>query len=66
MQKIEIKVNVINEMMKLKNNAYADRLAWVEELVQNSQRAKAKNVRMRADASDDTSVSSAAVSWTEP
>jgi len=42
--KLEVKVNVINEMAKMRTTAYGDRLAWLEELVQNAQRAKAKNV----------------------
>jgi len=41
---IEIRVNVINEMKKLRTVTYGDRLAWVEELIQNTQRASARNV----------------------
>lgn len=44
MKNIEIKVNVINEMKKLRTVTYGDRLAWIEELIQNTQRAGAKNV----------------------
>ena len=38
---MEIKVNVINEMKKLRSNTYSDAYSWVDELVQNCQRAKA-------------------------
>jgi hypothetical protein len=41
---MQIKVNVINEMKKLRSTAYADRLSWVDELLQNTQRANAKRV----------------------
>ena len=44
MKNIEIRVNVINEMKKLRTVTYGDRLAWIEELIQNTQRAGAKNV----------------------
>jgi len=43
---MEIKINVANEMRKLRDTAYSDRTAWVEELVQNAQRARAKHVYM--------------------
>lgn len=49
MKKVEVKVNVINEMKKLRNTAYGDRLAWVEELIQNTQRAKATKVDIKVD-----------------
>jgi len=41
---VQIKVNVINEMKKLRTVVYSDRLAWVEELIQNTQRAGATRV----------------------
>lgn len=41
---VQIKVNVINEMKKLRTVVYGDRLAWVEELIQNTQRAGATRV----------------------
>ena len=46
---MEIKVNVVNEMRKLRNTAYSDRTSWVEELIQNAQRAEAKNVMVLLD-----------------
>ncbi len=48
MKNIEIKVNIINEMKKLRTVTYGDRLAWIEELIQNTQRAGAKNVWITA------------------
>lgn len=44
MKSVQVKVNVINEMKKLRTVIYGDRLAWVEELIQNTQRAGAKRV----------------------
>lgn len=41
---MEIKVNVINEMKKLRSNTYSDAYSWVDELVQNCQRAKATHI----------------------
>ena len=49
MKNIEIRVNVINEMKKLRTVTYGDRLAWIEELIQNTQRAGAKNVWITAE-----------------
>jgi len=49
MKNIEIKVNIINEMKKLRTVTYGDRLAWIEELIQNTQRAGAKNVWITAE-----------------
>ena len=49
MKNIEIRVNVINEMKKLRTVTYGDRLAWIEELIQNTQRAGAKNVWIIAE-----------------
>jgi hypothetical protein len=41
---LRVNINVIGEMRKLRETAYADRLAWIDELIQNTQRAGAKNV----------------------
>ena len=49
MKNIEIKVNIINEMKKLRTVTYGDRLSWIEELIQNTQRAGAKNVWITAE-----------------
>lgn len=46
---VQVKVNVINEMKKLKTTAYADRLAWVEELIQNAQRSGATEISVSLD-----------------
>ena len=43
---MEVKVNVINEMLKLRNSTYSDRLSWVDELVQNCQRSKASHIKV--------------------
>ena len=47
MKNVEIKVNVINEMKKLRTVTYGDRLAWIEELIQNAQRAGARRVDIK-------------------
>lgn len=44
---MEIKVNVINEMKKLRSTAYSDPLSWVDELMQNAQRADASRVDIK-------------------
>jgi hypothetical protein len=41
---MNVTINVINEMKKLRTNVYSDRYTWVDELVQNCQRAKANHV----------------------
>ena len=46
---MEIRVNVINEMKKLRSNTYSDRYAWVDELIQNCQRAKATHIDVDVD-----------------
>ena len=43
---MEIKINVINEMKRLRSNTYSDKYTWVDEIIQNCQRAKATNVRV--------------------
>ena len=43
---MDIKVNVVNEMRRIKNTAYSDRLTWIDELVQNGQRSRAKNIKI--------------------
>jgi len=46
---MEVKVNVLNEMKKLRHSTYADRLTWVDELVQNAQRAKATHIKVTVE-----------------
>ena len=41
---VNVRVNVINEMKKLRESAYSDRYAWVDEVVQNCQRAGATHI----------------------
>ena len=45
---VQLKVNVINEMKKLRTVVYGDRLAWVEELIQNTQRAEQRELILRS------------------
>lgn len=48
---MEVKVNVINEMKRLRENTYSDKYTWIDELVQNCQRAKATHIDVQI--SDD-------------
>jgi len=43
---MEVKINVINEMKKLRETTYANKYAWVKELIQNGQRANASHIRV--------------------
>ena len=43
---MNIKINVINEMRRLRSNTYSDRYTWVDEIIQNCQRAKATTVKV--------------------
>lgn len=49
MKNVEIKVNIVNEMRKIRSTVYGDRLAWVDELIQNTQRAKATEVHIQVE-----------------
>lgn len=51
---MEIKVNVINEMRKLRSNTYSDRYTWVDELIQNCQRAGATHIDVDVDEYEKT------------
>ena len=46
---MEIQINVLNEMKKLRTSTYSDKYTWVDELVQNAQRAGAKHLRVTFD-----------------
>lgn len=41
---VSVRVNVINEMKKLRESTYSDRYTWVDEVVQNCQRAGATHI----------------------
>lgn len=43
---MEIRINVINEMKKLRSNVYADKYTWIDELIQNTQRSDATTVNV--------------------
>ena len=43
---MEIRINVINEMKKLRSNVYADKYTWIDELIQNTQRSGAATVNV--------------------
>ena len=51
---MQVKVNVINEMKKLRTSTYSDRYAWVDEVVQNCQRSGASHIDVMIE--DDTIV----------
>jgi len=43
-EKVELKVNVINQLKLLRQSTFKDILCFLDEDIQNAQRAKAKNV----------------------
>lgn len=43
-EKVELKVNVINQLKLLRQSTFKDMLCFLDEDIQNAQRAKAKNV----------------------
>ena len=51
---MEVKINVVNEMKKLRNSTYSNKYAWVKELIQNCQRAEANHITVTI--TDDTIV----------
>lgn len=46
---LEVKVNVINEMKKLRDNTYSDKYTWVDEVIQNCQRSKATHIDVQIE-----------------
>lgn len=46
---MDIKINVINEMKKLRNSVYSDKYTCIDEIIQNCQRAKATKVVVELD-----------------
>lgn len=40
-KKLELQVNVVNQFLLFRNNMFADKIAFIDELVQNAQRARA-------------------------
>ena len=51
---MEIQINVLNEMKKLRTSTYSDKYTWVDELVQNAQRAGASNIHVETDDYNET------------
>lgn len=49
MDKIEVKVNVVNQLKLLRQSTFKDILCFLDEDVQNAQRAKATEVRVTID-----------------
>ena len=43
---MEVKINVINEMKKLRETTYSNKYAWVKEIIQNCQRASASHIKV--------------------
>lgn len=53
MDKVELKVNVINQLRLLRQSTFKDILCFLDEDVQNAQRAKATEVRITIDRIED-------------
>ncbi|BAO05022.1 ATP-binding region, ATPase-like protein [Clostridium botulinum B str. Osaka05] len=51
--KVELKVNVINQLRLLRQSTFKDKLCFLDEDVQNAQRAKAKNVYIIEEYAED-------------
>ncbi|PYY28174.1 hypothetical protein [Paenibacillus illinoisensis] len=49
MSDVEIKVNVINQLKLLRQSTFKDKLSFLDEDIQNAQRAKATEVRVEID-----------------
>ena len=62
---MEIKINIINEMKKLRNCTYSDKYSWISEIIQNCQRAKATKVEVTVGP-DKIVVSDNGVGCTDP
>lgn len=52
MDKVEVKVNVINQLKLLRQSTFKDKLSFLDEDVQNAQRAKATKVEISIDYSN--------------
>jgi hypothetical protein len=53
MDKVELKVNVINQLRLLRQSTFKDVLCFLDEDIQNAQRAKATEVRVTVDRNDN-------------
>lgn len=53
MDKVELKVNVINQLKLLRQSTFKDILCFLDEDIQNAQRAKATEVRVTLDRSNN-------------
>ena len=62
---MEIRINVINEMKKLRKNTYSNKYTWVSEIIQNCQRAKASEVNVKVDP-DKVSITDNGIGCTDP
>lgn len=51
---MQVTINIINEMKKLRNSTYSDRYTWVDELIQNCQRSGATHIDVKIDHYDST------------
>lgn len=54
MDKVELKVNVINQLKLLRQSTFKDILCFLDEDIQNAQRAKATEVRITVNRSGNT------------
>lgn len=50
---VEIKVNVINQLKLLRQSTFKDKLSFLDEDIQNAQRAKATEVKVTVDYNKD-------------
>lgn len=52
MNQVEVKVNVINQLKLLRQSTFKDKLSFLDEDIQNAQRAKATEVHITVDYSN--------------
>lgn len=62
---MEVTINVVNEMKKLRNSTYSNKYAWVKEIIQNSQRSGASHIRVELNY-DSVTISDDGVGCTNP
>lgn len=50
---VKVKINVLNQLRLLRNSTFKDKLTFLDEIIQNAQRAKAKNVFIEYESYND-------------
>lgn len=53
---VQVKINVLNQLRLLRNSTFKDKLTFLDELIQNAQRAKAKRVSITYASYEDKMV----------